>query len=247
MITVSWPLHELLWYFTSLQTNILALLLIKQMPKFYIFSFYPIWLYIDIGNFKLCSLISATEPWLLDQPYDISQTQRSVIQLHYQFKKSPNFPLIVGFTVNRIKIYKLLSRIILQWQWYCFQYPRTLWRHWKITSNVWLFNADIVSSFWLQRKGCWFDWLSMLFQLFKSSSIWHHGNGFASTKLPSSELSCIYNSFCDSRRKARATTVTDKRDLLGLGDEWESWQFSWLHDGVTKIASLCIRVFGARL
>ena len=44
MITVSLPLHELLWYFISLQTNILALLLIKQMPKFYIFSFYPIWI-----------------------------------------------------------------------------------------------------------------------------------------------------------------------------------------------------------
>ena len=140
------------------------------------------------------------------------------MQLHYQFKKSPNFPLIVGFTANRIKIYKLLSRIILQWQWYCFQYPRTLWRHWKISSNVWLFNTDIVSSFWLQREGCWFDWLSMLFQLFKSSSIWHHGNGFASTKLPSSELSCIYNSFLWF--KAQGSCYSSYRETGPFGIRW---------------------------
>ena len=41
MITVPWPLHELLWYFTSLQTNILTLLQIKKLSKFYISYFVP--------------------------------------------------------------------------------------------------------------------------------------------------------------------------------------------------------------
>ena len=38
MITVPWLLHKLMWYFISLKTNILALLLMQKMLKFYIFT-----------------------------------------------------------------------------------------------------------------------------------------------------------------------------------------------------------------
>ena len=40
MFTVSWRLHKLLWYFTSLHANTIALLPIKKMSKFYIFTFF---------------------------------------------------------------------------------------------------------------------------------------------------------------------------------------------------------------
>ena len=45
MITVLWPLHELLLYIMSLQTNILALLSIKtNISNFYILKFCPLWI-----------------------------------------------------------------------------------------------------------------------------------------------------------------------------------------------------------
>ena len=42
----------------------------------------------------------------------------------------------------------------------------------------------------------------------------------------------------------RGAAVTQKYDLLGLGDHWTSWSFFWsLKDG-TKVAALCKGGFG---
>ena len=62
----------------------------------------------------------------------------------------------------------------------------------------------------------------------------HHGNGFASTLPPLSDLLCHYSSFGGSKRHTgRAAAVTQQQNFLGF------WSFYWTLKGGTKIAALC--------
>ena len=62
----------------------------------------------------------------------------------------------------------------------------------------------------------------------------HHGNGFASTLPPLSDLLCHYSSFGGSKRHTgRAAAVTQQQNFLGF------WPFYWTLIGGTKIAALC--------
>ena len=112
MFTVSWRLHKLLWYFTSLHANTIALLPIKKMSKFYIFTFCSLWISIDIGNLKGCSLFLATEPWLLDQNIWYFTYLKKSHPASFLFEEIPTFSTYCGFYSLPKKIYKRLSKSV---------------------------------------------------------------------------------------------------------------------------------------
>ena len=60
MIIVPWPLRKRVWYFTSTQRNVLVILLIEKLSKFYISTFCWLCIQGDIGNSKGCSLFWGT-------------------------------------------------------------------------------------------------------------------------------------------------------------------------------------------
>ena len=78
IITVSWPLHWHMWYFIALNTNIPALFVTQYI--FY-FTFYWLWIQVDIGNLKGSSLYSAMTRDCRVHICDISWILRQVIWL----------------------------------------------------------------------------------------------------------------------------------------------------------------------